>query len=211
MPRHQGAAAVVLRARSTCRTEDGPVALSFGTGLWVDGVTDTDARVLLPGDRVGTVPLADVRLAHKAQQPLYGPDDVLDLARQFLGLRYIWGGTSSWGLDCSGLVYLVHRAVGVLLPRDASDQAVFEKVDPVNLAEVEPGDLYFFARPDGRVTHVGFVTAPVASDGTRWMLHAPEGGGSVEETPMTTERRETLVAAGRVRKPDADQFPRHSR
>jgi cell wall-associated NlpC family hydrolase len=206
--RHQGASAFVLRPRSTCRTGDGTVPLSFGTGLWVDAVTDTEARVLLPGDRVGTVPLSDVRLAHKPQQPMYGPDDVLDVARQFLGLRYIWGGTSSWGLDCSGLVHLVHRALGVVLPRDASDQAACEEIDPVGVDEVEPGDLYFFARPDGRVTHVGFVTAPVGADGTRRMLHAPEGGGFVEEAAMAPGRRETLVAAGRVRKPDAGQFPR---
>jgi hypothetical protein len=209
--RQRGASAFVLRPRTRCLTQDGPVPLSFGTNLWVDAVTDTEVEVLLPGGRAGTVPLVDVRLAHPAQQPLYGPDDVLDLARQLVGLRYIWGGTSSWGLDCSGLVHLVHRALGVVLPRDASDQAACEEVSPVPLDEVEPGDLYFFARPGGRVTHVGLVTAPPAGDGTRWMLHAPEGGGFVEEAPMTPKREETLVAAGRVAKPDAGQFPRHPR
>ncbi len=211
VPRHGGASAVVLRPRTRCLVQDGSVPLSFGTRLWVDAIADTEARVLLPGGRAGTVPLVDVRLAHPAQQPLYGPDDVLDLARQFVGLRYLWGGTSSWGLDCSGLVHLVHRALGAVLPRDASDQAACEEVSPVPLDEVEPGDLYFFARPDGRVSHVGFVTAPVAGDGTRWMLHAPEGGGFVEEAPLTPERGATLVAAGRVAKPDAGQFPRHPR
>ena len=67
------------------------------------------------------------------------------------------------------------------------------------LDAVRPGDLYFFARPGERIYHVGFVTRPVAADGTRWMLHAPEGGELVEDAPLAPHRLETLVSAGRVR------------
>jgi hypothetical protein len=207
--RSEGAAAFVVTRTASCQTdEDEAVDLSFGTALWVEAVSDTSATVLLPGDRRGTVALADVRLAHKKQQPLYGPDDVLTLARQFLGLRYVWGGTSAWGLDCSGFVHLTHRALGVALPRDAADQSASRHVAPVPLDQVEPGDLYFFANDDGRVTHVGFATARPDPDGTRVMLHAPEGGGFIEEGPMSEDRLARLVSAGRVRKPDAGQFPR---
>ena len=207
VPRTRGAAAFVITPTGVCTLDDGTkTELSFGTALWVSGVGDDTAEVLLPGGRTGTLAWESLRLAHRGQQQAYGPDDLLDTARQFLGLRYLWGGTSAWGLDCSGLVHLTYRAHGVRVARDACDQA--EQVVPVALGEVEPGDLYFFARPGQRVYHVGFATSPLLADGTRWMLHAPESGELVEDAPMAPPRYEHLVAAGRVRKPDAGQLPR---
>lgn len=110
-------------------------------------------------------------------------------ARTFLGLQYLWGGLSPYGMDCSGLVHFAHRQAGVVVPRDARAQA--EACEPVTLGSEEPGDLYFFAREDGRVFHVGFVT------GERTMLHAPEAGGLIEDAPLAPERATTLAAAGR--------------
>jgi gamma-D-glutamyl-L-lysine dipeptidyl-peptidase len=208
VPRTTGAAAFVMTRTAECVRDDGTrLELSFGTGMWVESLADRAATVLLPGGHTGLVALDHVRLTHKRQQPVYGSDDLLDAAAQFLGLRYLWGGTSAWGLDCSGLVHLVFRAFGVSLPRDAVDQA--EHARPVSLDEVEPGDLYFFARrSDNRVHHVALVSRPVGEDGVRWMLHAPETGELLEERPMAPRRRDTLVSAGRVRKPDAGQVPR---
>jgi gamma-D-glutamyl-L-lysine dipeptidyl-peptidase len=185
----------VVTCSAPC-TVDGepPLALSFGTRLVVGSVGDREVRVLLPGGRGGTLPLSSVRLS--------GPDravDPVDVAGMFLGLRYLWGGTAAWGLDCSGLVHLVMRSQGVRLPRDASDQAVSDLVEPVPLDEVRRGDLYFFARPGERIYHVGFVSRPVGSDGIRWMLHAPEGGG-IEDAPLAPHRVETLVSAARIRR-----------
>lgn len=120
---------------------------------------------------------------------------VLAEARQFLGLQYLWGGTSRWGFDCSGLVHLAYRSAGVVVPRDASAQQA--AATPVALGQEEEGDLYFFARDD-RVSHVGFVTGPGR------MLHAPgdgsdpmAGAGCIEDAPLTVGRRSTLTAAGR--------------
>ena len=183
-----------VMARST--RGDGP-ELSLGTALWVDDADDREVRVLLPGGRRAVLARSDLRLEDQREQPAYDADAVLATARSFLGLQYLWGGTSTWGVDCSGLVHLAWRSHGVLLPRDAVDQA--ERVQPVPLDDVRPGDLYFFARPGERVYHVGFVTRPVAEDGTRWMLHAPESGSPyVEDAPLAPHRRETLVSAGRV-------------
>lgn len=205
--RETGPAGVVMTHTGVCETEDGTrLDLSFGSALWVESVGEEEATVLLPGDSRGTVLLEHLRLSHKKQQPFYGADDLLDAAAQFLGLRYMWGGTSAWGLDCSGLVHLVYRAFGVIVPRDAFDQAT--AVTPVPLDEVRPGDLYFFARPGQRVYHVGFVSRPVGADGVRWMLHAPETGEFLEDAPMAPHRIDTLVSAGRVRKPNAGQVPR---
>jgi gamma-D-glutamyl-L-lysine dipeptidyl-peptidase len=204
VPRTEGATAFVMTPGTVCDVEDGMKRdLSFGTALWVEAVAGDTVRVLLPEGRTATVPLADVRLSDEQRQPGFGPDDILDAARQFLGMRYLWGGTSGWGLDCSGLVHLAYRAHGVVVARDAFDQA--DGVQPVPLDGVEPGDLYFFARPDERIYHVGFATRRVGPDGIRWMLHAPESGEFIEDAPMAPHRVDTLVSAGRIRRTDAGQ------
>lgn len=203
VPVWRGAWATVVSRSAACEVDGGRLTLSFATMLWVAALGEETATLHLPDGRLGVVSLDDLRLGHTQQQTVYGPDDVLAAASQFLGLRYLWGGTSTWGLDCSGLVHLTLRSLAVQLPRDAHDQAACADVEPVPLDEVRPGDLYFFARPGQRVYHVGFVTRPAAADGTRWMLHAPEGGELIENAPLAAHRVETLVSAGRVRKPEA--------
>ncbi|GAY72787.1 C40 family peptidase [Lentilactobacillus kosonis] len=80
---------------------------------------------------------------------------MVELAKQFLGLRYIWSGISSYGFDCSGLVYSLHRVLGIMIPRDADDQHA--NGTPISPEEVLPGDLVFFAYDHGKgyVHHVG--------------------------------------------------------
>jgi cell wall-associated NlpC family hydrolase len=143
-----------------------------------------------------------VRLAHQREAddddpdvpPAHVPADriaVAAYAERFQGLTYLWGGTSPAGFDCSGLVHYCYRQAGVVVPRDSPDQA--RAVTPVPLGTEEPGDLYFFARDDGRIYHVGFV----AAEGR--MLHAPErdGSGRIVDEDLDDERRAHLVAAGR--------------
>lgn len=113
-------------------------------------------------------------------------DDPLTVARGFLGTPYLWGGLGGDGIDCSGLVHVSFRAVGVRVPRDAADQAAAA----VPVDDPRPGDLWFFGQPDEVVSHVGFVTET-------GLLHASQRGGVVEE-PMPEERRATLLGAGRL-------------
>lgn len=69
----------------------------------------------------------------------------VDVGRQYLGVPYVFGGTNpATGLDCSGLVQLVFRRLGVSLPRTA--QAQFDATARVALDDLQPGDLVFFAR-----------------------------------------------------------------
>lgn len=195
---NDGPSAWVVTRTATCSIDRGErQELSVGTVLHVDAVEDQTVVVRLPGERVGTVPLSSVRLA--ATDSNATVDDALAVAESFMGLRYLWGGTSTWGVDCSGLVHLSWRSQGVLLPRDAHEQADSPLLEDVPLDDVRPGDLYFFARPEERIYHVGFVTRPLSESGERWMLHAPEGGELVEDAPLAPHRLETLVAARRVR------------
>jgi hypothetical protein len=175
-----------------CVPESGePLLLSYGTLLPARG-TDGDSTVLrLPDQRTARIATSATRI------PAYThAEELLASARQFLGMRYLWGGTSGWGLDCSGLVHLVHRVHGLTVPRDASDQ--HERATPVrDPGASAPGGLYFFARPGQRAFHVGFMTG--GGDG-RAMLHAPEDGpgdgGRIEEAPIAPHRTDTLVGAG---------------
>jgi hypothetical protein len=117
-------------------------------------------------------------------------DDVLEVARAWVGTPYVWGGLTEHGIDCSGLVHLAFRLAGQTLPRDASDQALVTAL--VEPGQERPGDLYFFSDKPGRITHVGFVTGPDR------MLHACGDKGRVVEEELPDSRRRTLVAIHRV-------------
>lgn len=122
--------------------------------------------------------------------------EVLAMADRLRDIVYIYGGVSSYGIDCSGLVHLAWRRFGVRLPRDADDQAVATKQIP--LGSERPGDLYFFARPGCSIHHVGIVTALPGPDDNRRMLHACYQNRRVLEERLPAERTATLVTAHRV-------------
>ncbi|MBZ5725738.1 MAG: C40 family peptidase [Acidobacteriia bacterium] len=108
-------------------------------------------QVRLPDDRSGWVQTGD--LAFDAR-PLTIPE-MLALARRFLGLPYTWGGTSSFGYDCSGFAQMLCRRRGIRLPRDAQPQADFAGAAPVARDDLAPGDLLYFGGSDRRITHTG--------------------------------------------------------
>jgi cell wall-associated NlpC family hydrolase len=88
-------------------------------------------------------------------------------------------------------VHLVHRHLGIVLPRDARDQAAALAV--VDMEEVRRGDLYFFARPDQPAHHVALVVEPGL------ILHASDRDGGVVEGSLEGSGRTTsVVTAARV-------------
>ena len=80
---------------------------------------------------------------------------VIALSKRFLGLPYLWGGTSSFGYDCSGFVQMLCRKRGVIIPRDAAPQARWEGVVPVGREDLKPGDLLYFGRSVEKISHTG--------------------------------------------------------
>ncbi|HEV2010732.1 MAG TPA: C40 family peptidase [Candidatus Limnocylindria bacterium] len=104
-------------------------------------------------------------------------DDLLATAEAFLGVPYLWGGTSAHGIDCSGFTQQVYRLNGVGLDRDADQQALGGR--PVDQAR--PGDLFFFGAE--RVTHTAIAT------GERTFIHAPQSGMTVQHGELTDQSR----------------------
>jgi cell wall-associated NlpC family hydrolase len=73
-----------------------------------------------------------------------------------MGFPYLWGGASSKALDCSGFVKLVYYTQGIILARDASQQARYgESIDITNINNLQPGDLVFFGCSAEKISHVG--------------------------------------------------------
>lgn len=95
-----------------------------------------------------------IRHDYTFDSQLHSLEDIAELSQSFLGLPYRWGGSSSFGFDCSGFVQLLYRQLGISLPRNASDQAKSELGKTVLKDQIKKGDLVFFGR--SRVTHVGF-------------------------------------------------------
>ncbi|MBA2955777.1 transglycosylase SLT domain-containing protein [Nocardioides sp. MAH-18] len=96
---------------------------------------------------------------------------VVDTAKKYLGVPYVWGGTNpATGLDCSGLVQKVYSELGYDLPRVSYQQAQAGRAVG-SLAEAQPGDVLAFGSP---VHHVGIYI------GDNQMIHAPRPGKDVE-------------------------------
>ncbi|NCQ17027.1 MAG: glycoside hydrolase [Ignavibacteria bacterium CG_4_8_14_3_um_filter_37_9] len=89
------------------------------------------------------------------------PEGIISTAKKFMGIPYLWGGTSAKGLDCSGFTKTVLFANGIVMPRDASQQvSVGETINTdQDFSNLQPGDLLFFGFPGDhhrkeRITHV---------------------------------------------------------
>jgi gamma-D-glutamyl-L-lysine dipeptidyl-peptidase len=116
---------------------------------------DRWVHVRLPDRRVGWIQAGDVQ---RDPVPL-SVDEAIALARRFLGVTYLWGGVSSFGIDCSGFTQLLLRARGIVMPRDAHDQAAWTRAQAVETASLEPGDLLFFGESMEKITHTGMYVA----------------------------------------------------
>jgi cell wall-associated NlpC family hydrolase len=113
--------------------------------------------IRLPDGRSGWAQRPDLRPVVDPQTSANGRAEVIATARRFLGLPYLWGGTTPFGLDCSGMVQLAHRVFGITLPRDADLQWADRRLAPVPRTRLRPGDLVFFGPRRGAVTHVGLA------------------------------------------------------
>ena len=135
--------------------------------------------VELPDGRRGYIEAANVEdFEHWKRTRKLTPENIEKTAELFIGVPYLWGGTSPKGMDCSGYAKTVYRLNGLELTRDADQQAMMgEPVDPgPEFENLKKGDLLFFGRKASadrpeRITHVGIYLQK------REFIHTPGGAG----------------------------------
>lgn len=109
----------------------------------------------------------------------YGGGRAAELAKNYLGTPYVYGGTSPSGFDCSGLVYYVYKQLGYTLNRTAD--SMLSNGVPIEKNDLLPGDIVMFKRPGSNyVHHVGIYV------GDGMMIHSPQTGDVVKYTSIVS-------------------------
>jgi gamma-D-glutamyl-L-lysine dipeptidyl-peptidase len=145
--------AVVMAPHGPLRDEPGGsrlMSLYLDTRLPVESTREGWVQVRLPDGKTGWLSSGDVRLTDNLSAPVPA-DGFFALAQALIGVKYQWGGTTTDSLDCSGFTYRIFHVFGILLSRDADDQALGGEF--VARKDIRKGDLIFVSEQSG-----GFVS-----------------------------------------------------
>ena len=129
--------------------------LVMGNILEYKGEKGNQIELSTPDGRIGYVEKNEVQELSSWSNQTFNAELISKVAHRLMGHGYLWGGTSTKVTDCSGLVKVSYFANGIILHRDASQQALIGSVmSAENWKEAQLGDLLFFGSKSGRVTHV---------------------------------------------------------
>jgi cell wall-associated NlpC family hydrolase len=119
---------------------------------------------------------------YKAESDIPYPTgaDLVNFAKKFLDVPYLWAGRAGFGFDCSGFTSTVYEANGIAIPRDSGPQATYGGGTKVDRADLQPGDLIFYARNNGTgsIYHVAMYI------GDQQMIEAYDAATPVRITPV---------------------------
>ncbi len=127
----------------------------------------------VPAPRVGDP------VVYGAPASVSAGERIVQIAEQFLGLPYVYGGSTPAGFDCSGFTSYVFKQLGYDLYRSSYQQ--IDNGVPVSKSELMPGDLLLFKRQGAsRIHHVGIYV------GNGMMIHSPQTGDVIKYTSIVT-------------------------
>jgi len=174
---------------------DSPIVgrVMAGTAVAVAAVDGHWSCLSLAGGLTGWVPRRALRslAAMPSGEAARRAQIVRDAAR-FVGVPYLWGGCTALGIDCSGFAQMLHRLIGITLPRDADMQ--YEAGRPAE-PPFQPGDLLFFSEEGARrtITHVG-----VSLGGWRIIHSSRSRNGVYEDDVQAVEHLRASYAGART-------------
>lgn len=175
---------------------DAPIitTLSIGTYVKVNWIEPGWVNVAYNNDGLMGYVSADYCAVFEGAIPEFDASagqSAVNIAAQFLGVPYVYGGTTPAGFDCSGLMQYVYAQLGYSIKRVACDQMT--EGAAVSREQLMPGDLVgFYSSPgSGYVSHIGMYV------GDGMMIHAPHTGDVVKYTSIDSSYYSSRFAGGR--------------
>jgi gamma-D-glutamyl-L-lysine dipeptidyl-peptidase len=173
----------------------------YGTYLPVVKKERAWTLLMLPNGVTAWVESAQVRTPVRVPAVL-SSERIIETAKQFLGVSYVWGGRSVKGFDCSGFTQTVFRLNGIELPRDASLQWKAGEDAGVNYKKFVEGDLLFFGPSKAHITHVAISLGEDAYIHESGMVHCSSFNA---KSPLYSKKySQTFQGARRLGKVDSD-------
>lgn len=155
-----------------------------------------DQFVVTHSHRYGEIYLKCSDLILASDAPVLTKDKVPELiesAKRFMGVPYLWGGRTYFGVDCSGFVAIIYRYYGITLPRKSKWQSEIGK--SVSQANIEPGDLIYFRKHVGiALSRYDYLDASLSKGGVHINTIDPSKKGYLKyrDQTMRAVRRMTV-------------------